>query len=56
MIGNPEYPTYQVFLAVGLAAAVTGLLMPLFIVVFPLGIAVLILYYPRRHRLPYDAI
>ena len=31
MIGNPEYPTYQVFLAVGLAAAVTGLLMPLFI-------------------------
>lgn len=31
-------------------------LMPLFIVVFPLGIAVLVLYYPRRHRLPYDAI
>ena len=31
MIGNPEYPTYQVFLAVGLAALVTGLLMPLFI-------------------------
>ena len=31
MIGNPAYPTYQVFLAVGLAALVTGLLMPLFI-------------------------
>ena len=31
MIGNPAYPTYQIFLAVGLAALVTGLLMPLFI-------------------------
>ena len=31
MIGNPAYPTYQVFLAVGLAALVTGVLMPLFI-------------------------
>ncbi|QOY60072.1 phospho-N-acetylmuramoyl-pentapeptide-transferase [Thermophilibacter immobilis] len=31
MIGNPAYPTYQVFLAIAIAAAVTGLLMPLFI-------------------------
>lgn len=31
MIGNPAYPTYQVFLAVGIAALVTGLVMPLFI-------------------------
>ena len=31
MIGNPAYPTYQVFLAVGIAALVTGLLMPFFI-------------------------
>ena len=31
MIGNPDYPTYQVFLAVGIAALVTALLMPLFI-------------------------
>lgn len=31
MIGNPAYSTYQVFLAVGVAALVTGLLMPLFI-------------------------
>ena len=31
MIGNPAYPTYQVFLAVGVAALVTGLLMPLLI-------------------------
>ena len=31
MIGNPAYPTYQVFLAVGIAALVTALLMPLFI-------------------------
>ena len=31
MIGNPAYPTFQVFLAVGLAALVTALLMPLFI-------------------------
>lgn len=30
-IGNPAYPTYQVFLAVGVAALVTGLLMPPFI-------------------------
>lgn len=30
-IGNPAYPTYQVFLAAGIAALVTGLLMPLFI-------------------------
>ncbi len=31
MIGNPAYPTFQVFLAIGVAALVTGLLMPLFI-------------------------
>ena len=31
MIGNPAYPTYQVFLAVGIAALVTALVMPLFI-------------------------
>ena len=31
MIGNPEYPTYQVFLATGIAAAITLVLMPLFI-------------------------
>lgn len=31
MIGNPAYPTYQVFLAVGIAAVVTALLLPLFI-------------------------
>lgn len=31
MIGNPAYPTYQVFLAIAVAAVVTGLLMPLFI-------------------------
>jgi phospho-N-acetylmuramoyl-pentapeptide-transferase len=31
LIGNPAYPTYQVFLAVFIAALVTGLLMPLFI-------------------------
>lgn len=31
MIGNPSYPTYQVFLAIAIAALVTGLLMPLFI-------------------------
>ena len=31
MIGNPSYPTYQVFLSVGLSALITGLLMPLFI-------------------------
>ena len=31
MIGNPSYPTYQVFLAIAVAALVTGLQMPLFI-------------------------
>ena len=31
MIGNPAYPTYQVFLAIAVAAVVTGLLMPAFI-------------------------
>ena len=31
MIGNPSYPTYQVFLAIGIAALVTCALMPLFI-------------------------
>lgn len=31
MIGNPSYPTYQVFLAIAVAAVVTGLLMPPFI-------------------------
>lgn len=31
MFGNPSYPTYQVFLSAGIAALVTGLLMPLFI-------------------------
>ncbi len=31
MIGNPTYPTYQVFLAIAVAAAITGLIMPLFI-------------------------
>ena len=31
MIGNPAYPTYQVFLAIVIAAVVTGLLMPLLI-------------------------
>lgn len=31
MIGNPAYPTYQVFPAIAVAALVTGLLMPLFI-------------------------
>lgn len=31
MIGIPAYPTYQVFLAIAIAAAVTGLAMPLFI-------------------------
>ena len=30
-IGNPAYPTYQVFLTVFIAALITGLLMPLFI-------------------------
>ncbi len=31
MIGNPAYPTYQVFLAIAIAAVVTGLLMPVLI-------------------------
>ena len=31
MIGNPAYPTYQVFIAIAVAAAVTGLAMPPFI-------------------------
>lgn len=31
MFGNPAYPSYRVFLAVAIAALVTGLLMPLFI-------------------------
>ncbi len=31
MIGNPSYPTYQVFLAIGIAGIITIVLMPLFI-------------------------
>ena len=31
MFGNPNYPTYQVFLSAGIAAFVTAILMPLFI-------------------------
>lgn len=31
MIGNPQYPTYQVFLSVGIAAIITAVLMPIFI-------------------------
>lgn len=31
MIGNPSYPTYQVFLAVGISAIITAFLMPFFI-------------------------
>ena len=31
MIGNPSYPTYQVFLSAGIAALITGFVMPLFI-------------------------
>ena len=31
MIGNPSYPTYQVFLAIGVAGIITIVLMPLFI-------------------------
>ncbi len=31
MFGNPRYPSYQVFLAAAIAAAITALLMPLFI-------------------------
>ena len=31
MIGNPQYPTYQVFLAIFVATAIAVLAMPLFI-------------------------
>ena len=31
MLGNPDYPTYQVFLSIGIAAVVSLALMPLFI-------------------------
>lgn len=31
IIGNPSYPTYQVFIAIGLAGVITIVLMPLFI-------------------------
>ena len=31
MFGNPRYPTYQVFLTIGIAAVVTTVLMPFFI-------------------------
>ena len=31
MIGNPAYPTYQVFLSIAVAALITGLAMPFFI-------------------------
>ncbi|MGI6755650.1 MAG: phospho-N-acetylmuramoyl-pentapeptide-transferase [Atopobiaceae bacterium] len=31
MIGNPAYPTYQVFLSAGIAAIITAVLMPFFI-------------------------
>ena len=31
MLGNPNYPTYQVFLAIGISAVITAALMPLFI-------------------------
>lgn len=31
IIGNPAYPTYQVFLSIAIGAVVTGLVMPLFI-------------------------
>ena len=31
MIGNPAYPTYQVFLSIAVAAAITCLAMPFFI-------------------------
>lgn len=31
MIGDPSYPTYQVFLAVAIAALITGIIMPFFI-------------------------
>ena len=31
MFGNPSYPTYQVFLAIGIAAIITAVLMPFFI-------------------------
>ena len=31
MLGNPEYPTYQAFLAILFAAAITAAIMPLWI-------------------------
>ena len=31
MLGNPDYPTYQVFLSIGIAAVISLVLMPLFI-------------------------
>lgn len=31
MFGKPSYPSYQVFLAMGLSAAIVLVLMPLFI-------------------------
>ena len=37
LIGNPKYPTYQVFLSVFIAALITGLAMPLFIRIMKSG-------------------
>jgi phospho-N-acetylmuramoyl-pentapeptide-transferase len=31
MFGNPSYPTYQIFLSIGIAAIITGAIMPFFI-------------------------
>ena len=31
MLGNPSYPTYQVFIAMALAAVIVLVLMPVFI-------------------------
>ena len=31
MLGNPAYPTYQVFLAIFISAVIAGLIMPLWI-------------------------
>ena len=31
MLGNPAYPTYQVFLAILVSALIAGLVMPLWI-------------------------
>lgn len=31
MLGNPAYPTYQVFLAIFISAMIAGLIMPLWI-------------------------